>query len=521
MSLEMWTLPTSRSQELDRREDRPLGAADAEARRPERQGPAQQALRLGAAGARRLEALARLAEVDVVGRLGEEFQQAVGHHLGGVLARHRQHVLAVELGVDVALAQDGVDRLLDVVGRTFFDDQHGALALAEIDDLVGHQRVGDVQHQRRDLAFDFQAVEAAHQHVGDAALHDDAEVGAFAGQEFVQAMVDDEALGGRLAHLDLDLLVRVGRGRVRDAVVIVRGRLGETMAARDRRRLVVLGDEFTRDVAGADAQLHHHRRVGSLRKLEGLLRAAHDGRQRRPRVQQPHRGFERIGVGAFLDHRGALAVILADHDQRPADHARRGEVGERIGRHVGADDGFPGDAAAHRIVDRGAQQRGRRGFVGAGLEMNAKLVQEVLQFDQHVDQMRDRRALVAADIGHARLQDGLGDREDALAAKDLALAQSKRPHLLGEGAFRVGALGDGNLVGRLVEHGREYRDYRRDRRSRLGGPVPAARAFETSSRNGARMRSRTVVSRSRTDSASATASSVETASGRASRRRLP
>ena len=62
-------------EQLDGREDRPLGTADAEARRPERQRPAQQALGLGAAGARRLEALARLGEIDVVGRLGEELQQ--------------------------------------------------------------------------------------------------------------------------------------------------------------------------------------------------------------------------------------------------------------------------------------------------------------------------------------------------------------------------------------------------------------------------------------------------------------
>ncbi len=85
--------------------------------------------------------------------------------------------------------------------------------------------------------------------------------------------------------------------------------------------------------------------------------------------------------------------------------------------------------------------------------MHAELVEQVLRFDQHVDQMRDRRALVAADIGHARLQDRLGDREDALAAEDLAVAQAQRAHFLGEGPFRVGALGDGKLGGRLVEHG--------------------------------------------------------------------
>jgi hypothetical protein len=84
--------------------------------------------------------------------------------------------------------------------------------------------------------------------------------------------------------------------------------------------------------------------------------------------------------------------------------------------------------------------------------MHAELVEQVLRFDQHVDQMRDRRTLIAADIGHARLQDRLGNREDALAAEHLAIAQAQRTHFLGEGAFRIGTLGDGELGGRLVEH---------------------------------------------------------------------
>jgi hypothetical protein len=48
--------------------------------------------------------------------------------------------------------------------------------------------------------------------------------------------------------------------------------------------------------------------------------------------------------------------------------------------------------------------------------------------------MRDRRALAAADIGAARLQQCLGDGEDAFAAEDVAVAEpeildfaSKRP----------------------------------------------------------------------------------------------
>ena len=89
--------------------------------------------------------------------------------------------------------------------------------------------------------------------------------------------------------------------------------------------------------------------------------------------------------------------------------------------------------------------------------MDAELVEQVLRFDQHIDQMRHRRALVAADIGNARLQDRLGDGEDALAAEALALAQPQRANLLSEGTLRVGPLGHGKLGRRLVEHGAKYR----------------------------------------------------------------
>ena len=227
------------------------------------------------------------------------------------------------------------------------------------------------------------------------------------GRNSFRPVLDDEALRGGLAHLDLDLLVRVGRRRVRDAVVVVRGRLGETMVARDRRRLVV---QATNSPVTWQARMRSSIITGVLDRLgqlEGLLRRMRTmvGRSR-PRVEQPHRGFQRIGVGALLDHRGALAVVLADHDQRAADHAGRGEVAERIGRHVGADDRLPGDAAADRIVDRGAQhaRRPRPRWCRSRDGRRARPAGP-RRFDQHVDQMRDRRALVAADIGHARLQD--------------------------------------------------------------------------------------------------------------------
>ena len=70
------------------------------------------------------------------------------------------------------------------------------------------------------------------------------------------------------------------------------------------------------------------------------------------------------------------------------------------------------------------------------LEVHAQLGQDVLRVGQHVHQVRDRRALVAADIAHARLQQRLGDGEDALAAEFLARAEAQVLHLAREGPFR-------------------------------------------------------------------------------------
>jgi hypothetical protein len=57
--------------------------------------------------------------------------------------------------------------------------------------------------------------------------------------------------------------------------------------------------------------------------------------------------------------------------------------------------------------------------------MHAEFVQQVARIGQHIDQVRDRRALVAGHVGHASLQQGLGDREDALAEEGLALAEAQ------------------------------------------------------------------------------------------------
>ncbi len=222
---------------------------------------------------------------------------------------------------------------------------------------------------------------------------------------------------------------------MRQPCVVEARRRGDRVEAGEFGLAVGLGGELAGGVAGADAQFQHHRGVGRLRQLEALLHHAHDGRQVGARVDEPHRRLERIGIGALLDDAGALAVILAEDDHGAAHHAGRGQVGERVGRHIGADDRFPGHRPAQRVIDGGAEHGGRRGLVGAGLQVHPQLAHNVLGVDQHVEQMGHRGALVAADIGYAGLQQRLGDGEDAFATEGLAVAQFERLHFLLKGAF--------------------------------------------------------------------------------------
>ena len=173
------------------------------------------------------------------------------------------------------------------------------------------------------------------------------------------------------ALLPLVLLVDVDHRRHGDAREVA-ARILQRVGQPELGPLVGLGREAPVDVAGADAQLQHHRRVGNLGQLERGLDRAHDRRQVRPRIDQPHLRFHREGVNALLHDRGAFAVVLADDDQRAAGDAAGGEVGERVGGDVGADRGLEGDRAAQRIVHRSRQRGGGGRLAGAVLEMHAE-----------------------------------------------------------------------------------------------------------------------------------------------------
>src|SRR6478672_1809786 len=92
----------------------------------------------------------------------------------------------------------------------------------------------------------------------------------------------------------------------------------------------------------------------------------------------------------------------------------------------------PLNVTAPRIVDR-RRQRGRGGRLARRvLEADAVFDEDVLGVGEDVHQVRDRRALVAGDVRDARLEQRLGDGEDALAMEDLAGAQAELLDLFDE-----------------------------------------------------------------------------------------
>ena len=429
-------LPELLLDQLGGGEDRPLRAADAEARRAAGNDADEVGDFVAVAALVGRPHLAR----QHVRRLGaQEGADAVQHDLAGIFAGHRQMFLADDPGAAAGLVQHRGHRLLDVVGLAFLDHQHRILAFAERQELVVDQRIDGVQHVERNLGLAISvgkadALQRPDHRIVHAALHDDADRAVLGAEELVDLAAADEVDGRRPALLDLFLLVQEGGRRQHDAAGVA-ARRRQRLGHRHLRPLVVLRREMPVHVAAADAHQKHDRRVRGFGQLEAVLDRLDDRRQVGPGVEQPDLALHGEGVAALLHDRGALAIILADDDQRAAGDAARGEIGQRVGRDIGADRRLEGRRAADRIVHRSRQHGGRRRFRGARLEMHAELAQNVLRVGQHVHQMADRRALVAADIADAALQQRLGDGEDAFAGKFLAGAEPQLFDFLDKGPF--------------------------------------------------------------------------------------
>jgi hypothetical protein len=332
--------------------------------------------------------------------------------------------------------------LLDEVGLAFFDQQDAALAQAKALELVVDQRIGDVEDVQRHLRLakgigQAQHLERAQHAVVKAALHDDAEVFRTLGKELVELALLDELDGGGPAVSDLLLLLRIA-GRRQHHAAGVALRVFDRVFEREAGALVGLGEAAVH-VAGAYAQLQHHRCAAGFREFEAQLHRTHDAFKIGPRVDQPDLRLHREGVRALLHDAGAFAVVFTHDQHGTAGDAARGEVGQRVGRHVGADRGLEGDGAAQRVVDGSGQRGGGGGFRRAVFKVHAELGQDVVGVGQHVHQVRDGCALVAGHVRDAGLQQRLGHGQDAFAAKLVALAQAQLFNFLREGTLSHGA----------------------------------------------------------------------------------
>ena len=106
--------------------------------------------------------------------------------------------LPCSLRVEVGLAQDLADRLLDEIGRALLDDQHGAscrrrsatISSGTSGCVTLSTSVGSA-HVAVDVAQARQR-QAAVQHIEQAALHDDADVAVGRARALVELVVDDE-----------------------------------------------------------------------------------------------------------------------------------------------------------------------------------------------------------------------------------------------------------------------------------------------------------------------------------------
>ena len=257
---------------------------------------------------------------------------------------------------------------------------------------------------------------------------------AFSAKNSLSRRSVDEAHRLRPALLHLLHFVLEACRRQHDAAGVA-ARLLERFFQREVGPLVVGRDELAMHMAGPDAQLHHHRRVARFRELEGSLHRGDDRRQVRPRVEQPDLRLHRERMAALLHDRRTLAVVLADDDHRAAGDAARREIRQRIRRDVGTDRRLERHRAAQRVIDRCGQRRCGGRLARAVFETDAVLGQDVLRVGKHVHEMRDRRALVAGDIGDAGFEQGLGDREDALAVERLAAPEPQLLDFLDEGPF--------------------------------------------------------------------------------------
>ena len=341
------------------------------------------------------------------------------HLVQGVFTRRWQQVFAVQHGSATRMAQHGGDVLFNEIGLALFHQQDRTLALAKAQHFGIDHGVGHVHHIQGNPAAAIHigqthALQHPHQGVVIAALHQDAHVLEIAVEKFIQLVLFNEGHRRRPTLLELFLLVNKARGWQHNSADVALRLLHGFVQGKGRAHIVT-GHEAPMHMAGADAQLQHHRGVAGLGQLKTHLHRLDHAGQIGTGIEQPNLRLHGKRVAALLHDGGAFAVVLADHDQCATGHATGGQIGQGVGGDIGAHRGLEGHSAAQGVVDRGGQGGGGGGLAGAVFKADAMLLQNVLGVGEHVDQVRDGRALVARHIRHAGLQQGLGDGQNALA----------------------------------------------------------------------------------------------------------
>ena len=174
----------------------------------------------------------------------------------------------MNLGVQTCFVQDAVDVLLNEIGLPFFHHQQAALSFAKALEFIVHQRVGDVQHIQRNVGLaevvgQAQQLQCTHHAVVQTTLHDDAKVLHVFGKKFVELVFLNELQGRWPAGKGFFLLVQVTGGWQHDAVDIALGVFNGVFEG-EAGPHVVAGRKAAMHMAGADAQLQHHRGVAGL-----------------------------------------------------------------------------------------------------------------------------------------------------------------------------------------------------------------------------------------------------------------
>lgn len=154
--------------------------------------------------------------------IGEKGADAVCHHLPGILARHRQRTLADEPRRTARLVEHRAERLFDIVGLTFLDDQHRLLAFTEGQELVIDQRIRHIEDVERNLrlAVDIgqsEALEAAHDGIVHAALKHDTDIGLLRPEHLVEPVPADVVERSGQPLVDLLMFMQERGGRQHDA----------------------------------------------------------------------------------------------------------------------------------------------------------------------------------------------------------------------------------------------------------------------------------------------------------------